>query len=65
MRFNHKKLSELREYYDMSQRELARVAGISNAEISRIESGQRKSPGINTVLKFCKVFNINIEDFLV
>ena len=38
----------LRESKEWTQRELSMRSGISNAEISRIETGKRKDPGIRS-----------------
>lgn len=40
-----------REDMDISQRTLSFMTGISNAEISRIESGKRRNPSIDTITK--------------
>jgi transcriptional regulator with XRE-family HTH domain len=37
-------LKELRKSKDLTQKELAELSGFSNAEISKIESGDRKKP---------------------
>lgn len=47
-----------------SQRQLAINANVSNTEISRIESGQRENPSLNTVKKLAKVFGYTPKDFL-
>ena len=51
-------VKELREGHGWSQRELARRTGLSNAEICRIETGQRKDPGIRTLCRLCMVFDV-------
>lgn len=41
-----------------SQRELASASGISNAEISRIESGKRKTPSFHVLDSFAKALGV-------
>ncbi len=59
-----KTLSELvretRVNKGISQRELARRAGIDNAEVSRIESGSRVRPGYIILTKISKELDINV-----
>lgn len=63
-----------RESMDISQRTLSFMTGVSNAEISRIESGVRKNPSLDTIVKLCSFFegwsvgealNAALEDILV
>lgn len=48
-----KELKDLIKFYreklDLSQRELGEKCGVSNAEISRIESGERRNPSPETL----------------
>lgn len=43
---------------NMSQRELAKISGISNSEISKIESGQRQMPKPDILKKISESLNI-------
>ncbi|HHY75837.1 MAG TPA: helix-turn-helix transcriptional regulator [Firmicutes bacterium] len=45
----------------MSQRQLAAVSGLSNSEISRIESGERKSPSPKVLLALASALDIPYE----
>lgn len=56
------RLRYLREYQGLSQRELARRAGVTNGTISMIESG-RTSPQIASLKKILDVFPISIAEF--
>jgi len=47
-----KTLRKWREIFQVSQKELSRVMGISPSMISDYESGRRKSPGTHTVRRF-------------
>jgi len=46
---------------NMSQSELSRKTGIDRTTISRIESGERKKPIIDTLIKLSKVLNIDLS----
>ena len=45
-----------------SQRDLAIKCNLSNAEISRIESGLRKQPSPETLKAIAAVLNVNVND---
>lgn len=47
---------------DMSQRDLATAAGLSNAEISRIESGKRKSPSPSVLKVIAEALNVTLDE---
>ena len=52
-----------REDMDISQRTLSFMTGISNAEISRIESGKRRNPSVETITRLSGYLNgIEISD---
>jgi len=48
---------------EMSQWELSRRSGVSNAEISRIESGKRDNPHPNTLQKLAGALGVEPEEF--
>lgn len=52
-----------REKLGISQRILSFRTGVSNAEISRIESGVRKGPSLDTITKLCRFFEDMNVDF--
>lgn len=54
-----------RNINDMSQRELAQAAGLSNAEISRIESGIRKQPSPEVLRSIALALNISYEHLYI
>lgn len=54
---------EAREKLDISQRALSFMTEISDAEISRIESGVRKGPSLVTITKLCNFFEDRDVDF--
>ena len=54
-------VKELRCKRDLSQRELAKLSDLSNAEISRLEKGVRKNLSIKTLMKLAN--GLGIDDF--
>jgi transcriptional regulator with XRE-family HTH domain len=57
-------LKQLRNEKKISQRELAEMSGISNAEISRIETGERKKPSHLTLKAIAPFLGIAYEELL-
>ena len=57
-------IREKRKEKNMSQRDLAAASGISNAEISRIESGKRKEPSSSVLRDLAKALNVPAEEIL-
>ncbi len=56
------RLKLIREAYGISQRELAKRAGVTNSNISMIELGQ-VSPSIHSLERILSVFPISLADF--
>lgn len=56
------RLRRLRERHGLSQRELARRAGVTNGTVSLIEQG-RSSPSVASLKKILDVLPISISDF--
>jgi transcriptional regulator with XRE-family HTH domain len=59
-----KYLNEMRESKSLSLRDLKELSGISIAEISRIENGIRKEPGIGTLITICDGLGIDEHEAL-
>lgn len=57
-------IREMRKRKDWSQRDLATASGISNAEISRIESGKRKEPSPSVLKAIANALNVPVEEVL-
>lgn len=57
-----RKLYELLNEHNMSQRELSRATGISNASVSRYLSGFR-TPNGYVISKICEYFNLPHDYF--
>ncbi len=58
-------IKEKREEQQLSQRDLANACGLSNAEISRIESGLRKQPSPLVIKKIADALHIPAENLFV
>lgn len=57
-------IAEAREKKGLSQRELAKIAKISNAELSKIESGERETPNPKTLRKISNIIEVNFNDMM-
>lgn len=57
-------IKELRETNKLSQRELAEKSGISNAEISRLESGERKKPSPMSLKVIAPFLGVAYEELM-
>lgn len=53
-----------RELNGLSLKKLSSISGISDGEISKIESGERKNPGWNTLISLANALEINPIDIL-
>lgn len=57
-------IAKAREEKGLSQRELAKIANVSNTEISRIESGEREIPNPKTLRKISQHIGVNYNDLM-
>lgn len=57
-------IAKAREKAGYSQRQLAKEANISNAELSKIESGEREIPNPKTLRKISKYINVNYNEMM-
>lgn len=57
------KIRALREEYDLTQVQLAKIAGVSDKAVSTWESGAR-SPKVGPLQKICAHFGLDIHDFI-
>ena len=57
------KIKKLREEKNLSQEQLANLLEISQSKLSKIENGRLKKIEMKLVLKFCKIIDINLDDF--
>ncbi len=58
-------IKERREERHMSQRDLATACALSNAEISRIETGLRKQPSPKVIKQIADALHVPVSDLLV
>jgi transcriptional regulator with XRE-family HTH domain len=56
------RLQQVRKTYGLSQRELAKRAGVTNSSVSMIEQG-RVSPSLSSLEKLLKGIPMNLKDF--
>ncbi len=56
------RLQKVRKIYGLSQRELAKRAGVTNSSVSMIEQG-RVSPSLSSLEKLLKGIPMNLRDF--
>lgn len=59
-----KYISEQRAFKNLSIRKLAKIANLSHTEISRLESGERKSPSPLVLKAISHALNINFEELM-
>ena len=57
-------ISKKRKEKGWSQRDLASASNISNAEISRLESGKRKEPSPSVLKEIAKALSVPFEELL-
>ena len=57
-------IAEAREKKGLSQRQLAKIAKISNAELSKIESGEREIPNPKNLRKISNIIDVNYNDMM-
>lgn len=57
-------LKQQRKDQKMSQVELAQASGVSQAQISHIESGLKKNPGVITIKKLADALNVSVEKLI-
>lgn len=58
-----KKIKIQRIQKDLKQKDLARMAGISNTYLSDIENG-RTNPSLKTLLRITHILDMNITDLV-
>jgi len=48
----------------LSQEKLARLAGVANNILIKMESGGNKNPTLETLKKVTKAFSVNVDDLI-
>jgi transcriptional regulator with XRE-family HTH domain len=64
MRFNARRLRELREKHKMSQYQVSFETSVEQHTIWHLENGSRKNPSFNVVEKIADRFKVNMAYFL-
>lgn len=55
-------VKKIREEVGISQAELARLSGVKQQNISKIESGENRNPGIETLNALAKAMGRSVMD---
>jgi len=58
-------VKELRIRHRMSQRELAKLAGVSDPYIALLETNQRKNPSLAVLKRIAKALDVPITTLLI
>jgi transcriptional regulator with XRE-family HTH domain len=58
------KLRQLREAQDLSQRDLAKRAGISVGYVAELETGRLSNPSLKVLVALAKALRVEVEDFI-
>ncbi len=59
-----KRIRELREERGLSQREVARRAGLTPSGVGFIEHGQTRKPSVETVMAIARALSVPVEELL-
>lgn len=59
------RLKELRWEKNWTQTQLARLSGVSQPDIYKIENGIHANPGVYTVLRLAKALSVSVEDIFI
>lgn len=62
---NHNKIKALRVSLNLTQEQLADLAGISKETVSKIEQGRCKNVGVETIKRISVILGTSIEELLV
>jgi transcriptional regulator with XRE-family HTH domain len=57
-------IKQLREARDLTQQQLATKAGLSQAYVSQLETGQKKNPGLPALKKLAKALDVPVAALL-
>mgnify|MGYP001627270607 CR=1 FL=1 len=59
-----RKIRELRKSKGLSQREFAKLAGLSQSYISELENGIKINPSLSVIKKISKALKVDIKVFI-
>ena len=57
-------IKKLRAAQDLTQEQLAKKAGVTQAYVALLEAGQRKNPSLPTLKKLAKALGVNVAVLL-
>jgi transcriptional regulator with XRE-family HTH domain len=57
-------IKKLRQARDLTQEQLAKRAGISQAYLSQLEAGEKKYPSLPTLKKLAKALDVTVVELL-
>ena len=57
-------IKKLRAAQDLTQEQLAKKAGVTQAYVALLEAGQRKNPSLPTLKKLAKALGVNVTALL-
>jgi transcriptional regulator with XRE-family HTH domain len=63
--FDPNRLKSLRAARGETLRQVAEATGVSNPLVSQIENGRVENPGILTVARLARHFEVSVDSFLV
>ena len=58
------RLSEFRKARQITQKDLADAVGVTQAYISNLESGKRKNPSLNVLVRISRVLDVDIRNLI-
>lgn len=59
------RLKELRWEKNWTQTQLARLSGVPQPDIYKIENGIHANPGVYTALRLAKALSVSVEDIFI
>jgi transcriptional regulator with XRE-family HTH domain len=57
-------LKQLREEKDLSQRDLATRAGVTQAYVAQLEAGEKKNPSLDVLKKLARALGVPVGELL-
>ena len=59
-----RRVAATRELRDMTQQELAKASGLTQATIARVEKGHKKKMELNTLYKIATALQVGLDDLV-
>jgi transcriptional regulator with XRE-family HTH domain len=64
VRFDGEALKRIREQRGLSQRQLAKAAGVHSTAVSRLENGARSNPQASTITHIARALGVSVEELI-